>query len=137
MARPLPLSVRFDKILVDAVCSGTGTLRRNPEIRWRLRAEDLTRLAGLQLKLLDNAADLLKPGGTLVYATCSLEPEENEQVVERFLASHRGFRLRLPCEEGLKPYLGLRPHCEDGFLCLPPLVTQSDGVFAAVMEAAE
>ncbi|MDE2962776.1 MAG: 16S rRNA (cytosine(967)-C(5))-methyltransferase RsmB [Acidobacteriota bacterium] len=135
--RPLPLSVRFDKILVDAVCSGTGTLRRNPEIRWRLRAEDLTRLAGLQLKLLDNAADLLKPGGTLVYATCSLEPEENEQVVERFLASRPGFRLRLPYDEGLKPYQGLRPHCEGAFLCLPPLLTQSDGVFAAVMEATE
>lgn len=130
--RPLPLSVRFDKILVDAVCSGTGTLRRNPEIRWRLRAEDLTRLAGLQLRLLDNAADLVKPGGTLVYATCSLEPEENEQVVERFLSSHPGFRLKPPSDRGLKP------HCSrDGFLRLPPLVTQSDGVFAAVMEAAE
>ena len=101
--RPLPLSARFDKILVDAVCSGTGTLRRNPEIRWRLRAEDLTRLAGLQLSLLDNAADLVKPGGTLVYATCSLEPEENEQVVERFLSSHPGFRLKTAYDEGLKP----------------------------------
>ena len=129
--RPLPLSTRFDKILVDAVCSGTGTLRRNPEIRWRLRAEDLSRLAGLQLRLLDNAAELLKTGGTLVYATCSLEPEENDQVVERFLARHPGFRLRPPCEEGLKP------HCREGFLRLPPLVTRSDGVFAAVMEAAE
>lgn len=129
--RPLPLSARFDKILVDAVCSGTGTLRRNPEIRWRLRAQDLARLAGLQLRLLDNASDLVKPGGTLVYATCSLEPEENEQVVERFLASHPGFRLRPACEEGLTP------RCEDGFLRMPPLVTQSDGVFAAVMEAVE
>ena len=129
--RPLPLSTRFDKILVDAVCSGTGTLRRNPEIRWRLRADDLARLAGLQHRLLDNAAGLLKPGGTLVYATCSLEPEENDQVVERFLARHPGFRLRLPDDEGLKP------HCRDGFLRLPPPVTQSDGVFAAVMEAAE
>ena len=135
--RPLPLSARFDKILVDAVCSGTGTLRRNPEIRWRLRTEDLTRLAGLQLKLLDNAADLLKPGGTLVYATCSLEPEENEQVVERFLESHTEFRLRLSNGEGLKTNEKLRPHFKDGFLRLPPLVTQSDGVFAAVMEAVE
>ena len=129
--RPLPLSTRFDKILVDAVCSGTGTLRRNPEIRWRLRAEDLTRLARLQLRLLGNAADRLKPGGTLVYATCSLEPEENEQVAERFLARRPGFRLRLPDDEGLKP------HCRDGFLWLPPSVTRSDGVFAAVMEASE
>ena len=135
--RPLPLSVRFDKILVDAVCSGTGTLRRNPEIRWRLQAEDLTRLALLQLSLLDNAAERVKPGGTLVYATCSLEPEENEQVVERFLSSHPGFRFKTAYDEGLKPYQGLNPHCQDGFLWLPPLVTQSDGVFAAVMQAAE
>ena len=133
--RPLPLSARFDKILVDAVCSGTGTLRRNPEIRWRLRAEDLARLAGLQFSLLDNAADLLKPGGTLVYATCSLEPEENEQVVEHFLASHPGFRFKTVYDEGLKPYEELNPFCRDGFLWLPPLVTQADGVFAAVMEA--
>ena len=130
--RPLPLSTRFDKILVDAVCSGTGTLRRNPEIRWRLRPEDLARLAGLQLGLLDNAADLLKPGGTLVYATCSLEPEENEQVVERFLSSRPGFRLRPACDEVLKPYFR-----RDGLFRLSPLQTQSDGVFAAVMEAAE
>lgn len=135
--RPLPLSVRFDKILVDAVCSGTGTLRRNPEIRWRLQAEDLTRLAVLQLSLLDNAAERVKPGGILVYATCSLEPEENEQVVERFLSSHPGFRFKTAYDEGLKPYQGLNPHCQDGFLWLPPLVTRSDGVFAAVMQAAE
>lgn len=130
--RPLPLSTRFDKVLVDAVCSGTGTLRRNPEIRWRLRAQDLARLAGLQLRLLDNAADLVKPGGTLVYATCSLEPEENEQVVERFLSSHPGFRLRLPRDQGLKPYCR-----RDRLFRLSPLQTRSDGVFAAVMEAAE
>ena len=130
--RPLPLSTRFDKILVDAVCSGTGTLRRNPEIRWRLRAQDPARLAGLQLRLLDNAADLLKPGGTLVYATCSLEPEENEQVVERFLSSRPGLRLRLPRDQGLKPYFR-----RDGLMRLSPLQTRSDGVFAAVMEAAE
>lgn len=135
--RPLPLSVRFDKILVDAVCSGTGTLRRNPEIRWRLQAEDLTRLAVLQLSLLDNAAERVKPGGILVYATCSLEPEENEQVVERFLSSHPGFRFKTAYDEGLKPCQGLNPHCQDGFLWLPPLVTRSDGVFAAVMQAAE
>ncbi len=130
--RPLPLSTRFDKILVDAVCSGTGTLRRNPEIRWRLRADDPARLAGLQLRLLDNAADLLKPGGTLVYATCSLEPEENEQVVERFLSSCPGFRLRSPCDEGLKPYCR-----RDGLFRLSPLQTRSDGFFAAVMRALE
>ena len=127
--RPLPLSARFDKILVDVVCSGTGTLQRHPEIRWRLRAEDLPRLAGLQLGLLANAAGLLKPGGTLVYATCSLEPEENEQVVERFLSSHARFRLKTPSDEAVKRF------CDrDGFFRLWPLETRSDGFFAAVMQ---
>ena len=127
--RPLPLSVRFDKILVDAVCSGTGTLQRNPEIRWRLRAGDLTRLAGLQLSLLDNAAGRMKPGGTLVYATCSLEPEENEQVVERFLSGHAGFRLKTPSDDRVKHYCR-----QDGFFRLSPLQDRSDGFFAAVMQ---
>ena len=128
--RPMPLSVRFDKILVDAVCSGTGTLQRNPEIRWRLRAEDLTRLARLQLSLLVNAADLVKSGGTLVYATCSLEPEENEQVVERFLSARPGFRMKTPCDDAVKPY------CDrGGYFRLSPPEARSDGFFAAVMQA--
>jgi 16S rRNA (cytosine967-C5)-methyltransferase len=85
---PLPFRRKtFDRILVDAPCSGTGTIGRNPEIRWRLRPEDLTRLKERQIKILGNALDVLKPGGRLVYSTCSLEPEENQQVVEEF--THR------------------------------------------------
>jgi 16S rRNA (cytosine967-C5)-methyltransferase len=82
---PLPFSARFDRILVDAPCSGTGTLGRNPEIKWRLKPEDLAAHHGRQVKLLRNALDRLAPRGVLVYSTCSLEPEENEQVVERVL----------------------------------------------------
>ena len=78
--RPLPFSRRFDRILVDAPCSGTGTLARNPEIKWRLAEPDLARLHECQTALLAQARALLAPGGILVYATCSLEPEENEQV---------------------------------------------------------
>jgi 16S rRNA (cytosine967-C5)-methyltransferase len=79
--RPLPFRCSFNRILVDAPCSGTGTLGRNPEIKWRLRPEDLADLQGRQKALLANALDLLAPGGRLVYSTCSLEPEENEEVV--------------------------------------------------------
>ena len=79
--RPLPFGRPFDRILVDAPCSGTGTLGRNPEIKWRLTAADFADLQRRQAALLANARAALAPGGLLVYSTCSLEPEENEEVV--------------------------------------------------------
>jgi 16S rRNA (cytosine967-C5)-methyltransferase len=79
--RPLPFARRFDRILVDAPCSGTGTLGRNPEIKWRLRLSDLADLQRRQTALVANALAALAPGGLLVYSTCSLEPEENEAAV--------------------------------------------------------
>jgi 16S rRNA (cytosine967-C5)-methyltransferase len=79
--RPLPFARGFDRILVDAPCSGTGTLGRNPEIKWRLKPTDLDDLPRRQTALLVNARALLNSGGILVYSTCSLEPEENEQVI--------------------------------------------------------
>lgn len=79
--RPLPFAAKFDRVLVDAPCSGTGTLARNPEIKWRLRPEDITDLQRRQRAILRNALAALAPGGRLVYATCSLEREENEDVV--------------------------------------------------------
>ena len=78
----LPFKSKFDRILVDAPCSGTGTLSRNPEIKWRITPDDVQRFAPLQRAILDRALDHLKPAGRLVYSTCSLEPEENEAVVE-------------------------------------------------------
>jgi 16S rRNA (cytosine967-C5)-methyltransferase len=71
----------FDKVLVDAPCSGTGTLRRNPEIRWRLKPADIPALAEQQKRILGRAIKMVKPGGRLVYSTCSVEREENEEVV--------------------------------------------------------
>jgi 16S rRNA (cytosine967-C5)-methyltransferase len=85
-ARPLPFSARFDCVLVDAPCSGLGTLRRDPDIRWRRREEDLPTLAASQRQMLRHAADAVAPGGRLIYATCSSEPEENEEVVAAFVA---------------------------------------------------
>jgi 16S rRNA (cytosine967-C5)-methyltransferase len=81
----LPFRARFDRILLDVPCSGTGTLGRNPEIKWRLRPKNLAHLHQLQARLLANALERLAPGGKLVYSTCSLESEENEAVLEEVL----------------------------------------------------
>ena len=90
---PLPFSVAFDRVLVDAPCSGLGTIRRDPDIRWRRNEADLPALAAAQAALLSRAAGVVAPGGRLVYATCSSEPEENEQVVDAFLAARPEFAL--------------------------------------------
>jgi len=87
LLQPLPFSRPFDLVLVDAPCSGLGTLRRDPDIRWRRREGDLVALATAELVMIRHAADVVAPGGRLVYATCSSEPEENEGIVDAFLAS--------------------------------------------------
>ncbi len=97
---------RFDRILVDAPCSNTGVMRRRVDLRWRVRLEEIERLRTAQLELLRQAAPRLKPGGTLIYSTCSLEPEENGEVVKQFLGEHAQFKLEqerelLPFVEGV------------------------------------
>ena len=96
----------FDRVLVDAPCSNTGVMRRRVDLRWRIRLEEIQRLRRAQLDLLEHAAARLKTGGTLVYSTCSLELEENEQVGEEFVAQHPSVRLvnarnLLPFVEGV------------------------------------
>ncbi|REJ78360.1 MAG: 16S rRNA (cytosine(967)-C(5))-methyltransferase RsmB [Acidobacteria bacterium] len=89
----------FDKVLVDAPCTGTGTIAQNPEIRYRVRPEDLPLMAAKQLSILENASKTVKPGGTLIYSTCSLEGEENDSVAEEFLGNNDEYEvegLRLP-----------------------------------------
>jgi 16S rRNA (cytosine967-C5)-methyltransferase len=81
----------FDRVLVDAPCSGTGTLRRNPEIRWRLNAADIVELSAKQKRILAQAAEMVRPGGSLLYTTCSLESDENEAVAQDFLKEHAEF----------------------------------------------
>jgi 16S rRNA (cytosine967-C5)-methyltransferase len=89
---PLPFRPLFSTVIVDAPCSGLGTLRRDPDIRWRRTADDLEPLAAAQRTMLRHAAEVVAPGGRLVYATCSSEPEENEEVAAQFLESHPDFR---------------------------------------------
>ena len=91
-ARKMP-AARFDRVLVDAPCSNTGVLRRRVDLRWRIRPEEIERLRATQLSLLRQAAAHLKSGGVLVYSTCSLETEENSEVVKQFLEEHSGFTL--------------------------------------------
>jgi 16S rRNA (cytosine967-C5)-methyltransferase len=93
-SEPLPFNQKFDRILLDAPCSGTGTIGRNPEIKWRVQPKDLERMQRLQVKMLCNVLDWLAPGGKLVYSTCSLEIEENEQVIDQTMAaSDTGLRV--------------------------------------------
>ena len=127
--RPVELAAApFDRVLVDAPCSGTGTLRRNPEIRWRISKANMTELAAQQNVLLHQAARLVKPGGRLVYATCSVEQLENEAVCETFQKSHGDFRpgatLNVP------PQLQTGP----GLARTWPQNEGADGFFIAVFE---
>lgn len=117
----------FDRVLVDAPCSGTGTLRGNPEIKWRLSADDLTRLAELQLSLLERGASVVASGGRLVYSTCSIEGEENEEVVGRFLEKTTLFKV-------VGPNSPAGFITSDGFVRTFPHRDGTDGFFAAVLE---
>jgi 16S rRNA (cytosine967-C5)-methyltransferase len=94
---------RFDRILVDAPCSNTGVMRRRVDLRWRIQPDEIRRLQQAQLDLLEQAAPKLKPGGVLVYSTCSLEPEENSEVVKEFLRGHQEFKLEF--ERELLPFV--------------------------------
>jgi 16S rRNA (cytosine967-C5)-methyltransferase len=127
------LNGKFDRVLVDAPCSGLGTLRRNPDLKWRQTPQDIIELTAKQTRILERAAKLVKAGGRLVYATCSLLKDENEKIAEAFLANHAEFKLA-PANEILSQqqialdtgkYLKLLPHLH-----------QTDGFFAAVFEKA-
>ncbi|MEX0757959.1 MAG: RsmB/NOP family class I SAM-dependent RNA methyltransferase, partial [Tistlia sp.] len=123
----------FDRVLLDAPCSGSGTFRRNPEAKWRLTEAGLAELTALQARILDSACRLVKPGGRLVYATCSLLPEENEGQVERFLGAHPDFAV-LPVDAVWSARLGGAPPSEGPFLRLLPARDGTDGFFLALLE---
>ena len=126
---------KIDRVLVDAPCTGLGTLRRNPDLKVRQDAQALEELKAKQRSILESAATLLKPGGRLVYGTCSLLPEENEEMVAAFLAAHADFRL-VPAAEVLKRQ-GIEVAGSGDFLRLYPHVHETDGFFAAVLERAK
>lgn len=132
-ASKLPFHIRFDRILVDAPCSGTGTLARNPEIKLRLAEKDLARLGDLQSRILRNALRVLAPGGRLVYSTCSLEAEENEQVVQAALGADNTSRL-VGKQELSGEFPSLAPLFDsEGFLRTRPDLHRMDGFFAAAI----
>jgi 16S rRNA (cytosine967-C5)-methyltransferase len=132
-ARARRLAGKLDRVLVDAPCSGFGTLRRNPDLKWRHGPEAIAELSTKQRTILDAAARLVKPGGRLVYATCSILHAENDAVADAFRASHAEFRplsasallaaQRIALDTGER--LRLWPHLHD-----------TDGFFAAVFERA-
>jgi 16S rRNA (cytosine967-C5)-methyltransferase len=125
------LASKLDRVLVDAPCSGFGTLRRNPDLKWRHGPDAVVELAQKQLRVLSAAARLVKPGGRLVYATCSILEAENEAVVERFLAAHPAF-AELSCGELLAAQRIALP--AGGRLRLWPHQHGTDGFFAAALE---
>lgn len=127
---------KFDRVLVDAPCSGTGTWRRNPDSRWRHLGPGLDELVPLQANILDSAARLVKPGGRLVYATCSLLPEENESQVAAFLETHPDFTVKPIAEVWAEENAGPSP-VDGPYLRLTPGRHDTDGFFAAVMVRAE
>lgn len=120
----------MDIVLVDAPCSSSGTWRRNPDLRWRQYGPSLDQIVALQAEILDKVADKVKSGGRLVYATCSLFPEENEQQVEKFLKNHPDYAV-MPLEQAWD--FGGKPPCEGPYLRLSPAAHGTDGFFTAVL----
>lgn len=140
-ALALPFSAEFDRVLADVPCSGTGTLARNPEIKWRLRPEDLRDLQSRQKAILSSAMRHVTSGGRLVYSTCSLEPEENEHVVAACLKENADFRV-VPALEELRQlqqrgeliWKDSNELIHSDFLRTIPGVHPCDGFFAAILE---
>jgi 16S rRNA (cytosine967-C5)-methyltransferase len=140
-ARNLPTSALFDRVLVDVPCSGTGTLARNPEIKWRLKLKDLADLQARQLAILQSAMQRVSPGGRIVYSTCSLEPEENSAVVEKAMSIDPSFRV-LNCRtelerlrsQGELRWEDIESLTNGPYLRTIPGVHPCDGFFAAILQ---
>ena len=118
-----------EKILIDAPCTGTGVLRRRPDIKWRLKKNDFQYMRSIQISILNHMTKFLKKGGKIVYATCSLEPEENIGVVDEFLSKNKNFSIIPP-----NNFLPQDWVSSDGFLMTMPYETGSDGLFGAVLK---
>jgi len=140
-AQHLPITRKYDRVLADVPCSGTGTLTRNPEIKWQLTAGDLAELPQRQLAILRSALAQVTPGGRLIYSTCSLEKEENENVVEQALSENDAFRL-LDCRPELDhlkttgelTWSDPTKLTRGPYLRTIPGIHPCDGFFAAILE---
>jgi 16S rRNA (cytosine967-C5)-methyltransferase len=139
-AGSFPLTALFDRVLADVPCSGTGTLARNPEIKWRLKPEDLIDLQARQVSILRSAMERVSPGGRIVYSTCSLEKEENSEVVDAMSADHSfrvlDCRLELErlCSQGELAWKDIESLTSGPYLRTIPGVHPCDGFFAAILE---
>jgi 16S rRNA (cytosine967-C5)-methyltransferase len=121
-----PAARQTDFVLLDAPCTGTGTFRRHPDARWRLKPSDLAVLSAMQRQLLRSAANSVRVGGYLVYSTCSIEPEENDAAAESFLRENPDWRLEPPPPGTVPPTV-----IDGGYLRVLPQVHGTDGAFAA------
>jgi len=126
----------FDRVFADVPCLGTGTWRRNPDAKWRMRPEDLAELVERQQQILRSAARLVRPGGRLAYATCSLLREEDEDQAEAFLAAEPEFSL-LPIARAWEETIGGASPAGDDYLRLTPARHGTDGFFVAIFERSE
>ncbi len=134
LSRPAPFRPCFDLVLLDAPCSGLGTIRRDPDIRWRRDEGELPHFASVQVRMLERAAAVVRPGGRLVYATCSSEPEENDEVVARFLEPHSDFRLVDPRADLSQLRVGVAAVLDaTGCLRTLPWAHGLEGFFAAML----
>jgi 16S rRNA (cytosine967-C5)-methyltransferase len=122
----------FDRVLADVPCSGTGTLSKKPDIKWKRDLLDIRNMNEIQYKILCKAADLVKKDGVVVYSTCSIEPEENFEVVDKFLKSHPNFVLKNAAEEFPKELVD-----EHGCIQTLPQIHGMDGAFAAKLVRVE
>ena len=133
---PIPQGVKFDRILADVPCSGFGTLRKNPDLKWRREEKDVKRLSELQFSILSNLSTYVKEGGVLIYSTCTVFHEENEDVVETFLEGHPEFQLD-QIEKVASAFIAdgksekLRPFLQNGYFKTFPPKNKMDGFFVA------
>jgi len=129
VSKPVPFRCGFDAVLVDVPCSGLGTLRRNPEIKWHFNPADFAPLQRIQKRIIDSVSGAVRVGGRLLYSTCSTEPEDNEQVVDFFLKNHPDFSLERPVSPpGIENWTG-----PDQMVRTFPSARLWDGFFAALM----
>jgi 16S rRNA (cytosine967-C5)-methyltransferase len=121
----------FDRILLDAPCSGFGVIRRKPDLKWNKTPQDVKEIASLQYRLLERVSTMLAPGGRLVYSTCTIEPEENQEIVRRFVEAHPEFELDTSLVDDLPEAVTAKADASGGYVQILPHHFESDGFFIA------